>query len=44
MSKITKDTLKDFVNSKIDSEKSLNDENISELLQLIGAMPEFQRA
>jgi uncharacterized protein (DUF1800 family) len=44
VSKTTKDTLKDFVNSKINSEKSLNDDNLSELLQLIGAMPEYQRA
>tara|TARA_B110001454_G_scaffold42720_1_gene41908 strand:+ start:635 stop:2056 length:1422 start_codon:yes stop_codon:yes gene_type:complete len=44
VSKTTKDTLKDFVNSKINSEESLNDGNLSELLQLIGAMPEFQRA
>jgi uncharacterized protein (DUF1800 family) len=44
ISKTTKDTLKDFIDSKINSLESLNDENMSELLQLIGAMPEFQRA
>ncbi len=44
VSKTTKETLNDFVETKIDSENSLNDENLSELLQLVGAMPEFQRA
>ena len=44
ISKTTKDTLIDFIDSKINSLESLNDENMSELLQLIGAMPEFQRA
>ena len=43
VSKTTKETLNDFVKSKIDSEKALTDDNLSEFLQLVGAMPEYQR-
>jgi uncharacterized protein (DUF1800 family) len=43
VSKNTKETLNDFVKSKIDSEKALTDNNLSEFLQLVGAMPEYQR-
>ena len=42
--KNTKETLIDFAESRLNDKELLTDENLSELLKLVGAMPEYQRA
>ena len=44
VSQNTKETLIDFAESRLNDKELLTDENLSELLKLVGAMPEYQRA